>query len=534
VGGTPYTFKIIGWGQETAPQGIYLQVNGQATSPAEWREGSTYTIPGSTTKVYVNDVSIMSLGAQEKTVSVQLFVGTDKLTLQDGQAVTKNDESTNSMAYFDSSVAPKINALTVEIYPQEDAIVAEDVAFTDPIFEAAKMVLDGMTPGETSDARDLVKMTSSSTTAKLTFTNKDGNTYSEIPVMYANSTGYYRMKDATYNVRSSECNASKNYNVIKKGDYFVVTAGDNSYVLKYDNYYVTTDSTKNYVTLTDLSTSTQYKVYLETSDKYLRIGSLSFLVEWDSGGSTNKRICVDLDGSGSFAESSVNVKTASGQVVSIPQGGPRHVNVTETPLYSVAGSNDPSGTQINLTAAWAASGGVTYTVVPATTQVGTEYEYKTITNYGTYIYTTGDSTGQKTVNLYVPGQRPGYANIAVGSDPVISSSAVGGGTVQEAVQIRNSVSKMESEVSTTALDRDLVLIGGPCANSLVAELLNMSASSPQCVADFTAMYPTEGVITVVEDAFGSGKQALVVAGVDRDATRALAVKVMQDDLDYSA
>jgi S-layer protein (TIGR01564 family) len=93
---------------------------------------------------------------------------------------------------------------------------------------------------------------------------------------------------------------------------------------------------------------------------------------------------------------------------------------------------------------------------------------------------------------------------------------------------------MESEVSTSSLDRDLVLLGGPCANGLVAELLEMSASKPDCVSEFTALYPTEGVITVVEGAFDSAHKALVVAGVDRDATRDLAVKVMQGTLDYSA
>jgi len=106
--------------------------------------------------------------------------------------------------------------------------------------------------------------------------------------------------------------------------------------------------------------------------------------------------------------------------------------------------------------------------------------------------------------------------------------------VKQAVQIRNSVSKLESEVSTTSLDRDLVLMGGPCANGLAARALNMSATRPTCVSDFTALYPTEGVIKVVNNVFGSGKKALVVAGVDRTATRALAVKVMQGTVDYAA
>jgi hypothetical protein len=62
----------------------------------------------------------------------------------------------------------------------------------------------------------------------------------------------------------------------------------------------------------------------------------------------------------------------------------------------------------------------------------------------------------------------------------------------------------------------------------------MSASRPQCVSEFTALYATDGVIKVVSNAFGSGKKALVVAGVDRAKTRLLAEKVMQGTIDYSA
>jgi S-layer protein (TIGR01564 family) len=104
--------------------------------------------------------------------------------------------------------------------------------------------------------------------------------------------------------------------------------------------------------------------------------------------------------------------------------------------------------------------------------------------------------------------------------------------VQQAVKIQNSVTKMEAEVNTATLDRNLIVIGGPCANSLVADLLDMSSSAGACDTDFKALYPTEGVIKVVNDAFGSGKMAMVVAGVNRDATRALAVKVMQGTVSY--
>ena len=62
----------------------------------------------------------------------------------------------------------------------------------------------------------------------------------------------------------------------------------------------------------------------------------------------------------------------------------------------------------------------------------------------------------------------------------------------------------------------------------------MSATNPDCSTEFTAEYASEGVITVVDDAFSSGNKALVIAGVDREATRALAIKVMQGTVEYAA
>jgi hypothetical protein len=161
----------------------------------------------------------------------------------------------------------------------------------------------------------------------------------------------------------------------------------------------------------------------------------------------------------------------------------------------------------------------------------TDYSYG-VSKAGTYVIRNSDAD---TLDIYTPGA-PTAVYVAVGADPSFASGeGAAAGTVDKAVQIKNSVSKMESEIADkTALDRDVILIGGPCANSLVAEALEMSSSKPDCVSEFTALYPTEGVITVVNNVFTSGKKALVVAGVDRDATRALAVEVMQGTVEYSA
>ncbi len=62
---------------------------------------------------------------------------------------------------------------------------------------------------------------------------------------------------------------------------------------------------------------------------------------------------------------------------------------------------------------------------------------------------------------------------------------------------------------------NLVLIGGPVANTLTADLVTAGKSTVD-------WYNSEGDIEVIADAFTTGKYAIIVAGKDREATRAAA------------
>jgi len=62
---------------------------------------------------------------------------------------------------------------------------------------------------------------------------------------------------------------------------------------------------------------------------------------------------------------------------------------------------------------------------------------------------------------------------------------------------------------------NLVLIGGPVANKLTADLVSAGKSTVD-------WYNSPGDIEVIADAFGTGSYGIIVAGKDRDATRAAA------------
>jgi len=140
--------------------------------------------------------------------------------------------------------------------------------------------------------------------------------------------------------------------------------------------------------------------------------------------------------------------------------------------------------------------------------------------YGTTVKL--DTDGQGLVEITYPDEQA-VATVAIGADPTFGAG--GAGTVQAAVKITSPVAKIASEVSATAPGADLILVGGPCVNSLVKKLLGADSCS--------SWNYTTGIIKQVTDGFTDGSRALIVAGTAAADTRALAAKVMQGTLVYA-
>jgi S-layer protein (TIGR01564 family) len=101
-----------------------------------------------------------------------------------------------------------------------------------------------------------------------------------------------------------------------------------------------------------------------------------------------------------------------------------------------------------------------------------------------------------------------------------------GGTYKEAAPITNPVAKFPTEISqTSTLNTDLIVVGGPCANDLAKTLLNtkwnVTDACDQWFADDTLKAGGNGLLSIVEDIFGSGRKALIVAGTNAADTRNL-------------
>jgi hypothetical protein len=148
--------------------------------------------------------------------------------------------------------------------------------------------------------------------------------------------------------------------------------------------------------------------------------------------------------------------------------------------------------------------------------------------YGTYV-TYYNPTGTTETVIYYPDTQA-IATVAFGLDPVITSSS--STQVEVAQKITSPVAKFASEVDTDTLTSDLILVGGPCANTLVATLAADNTTGIPTCEDWDM--DSTGIIKEVTNAFGSGQKALVVAGTNAADTRSLAAMVMEGTLDYSA
>jgi len=97
-------------------------------------------------------------------------------------------------------------------------------------------------------------------------------------------------------------------------------------------------------------------------------------------------------------------------------------------------------------------------------------------------------------------------------------------TYNKIKSITSSVSVLDSEVTSVHKAKNIVTVGGPCANTITAELANagklLDKDGVQLTCtNWNALTRQFGIISAIDDGLTTGKVALVVAGSTRDETR---------------
>ena len=158
----------------------------------------------------------------------------------------------------------------------------------------------------------------------------------------------------------------------------------------------------------------------------------------------------------------------------------------------------------------------------SSTTIGTRDEDQA-TAYGIKVGNPDSNGASDRVVLWVPGDRQ-EIRVSVGTE---GAAAAGDRTGQ----IKTSVGKLDTEVSSPAGENNLILVGGPCANLLVAQLADAGKYDWTCDDLGTLPAGSGYSIDIVNDAFADGQVALVVVGVSADDTRDAASRVQTFDTD---
>ncbi len=545
-------------------------VNGEATN--KLKVGDTYVLADKS-EVGVSEVLYQDYAGGIH--SCTFFVGAEKLEMQDDSVTTPtstnrlrvgstdidganviitgtNDNTTFTVSTIDLNITADGDYYVAANGKLSEAITASGDNNKNLFNGGIDIEYKGLTEEPT---RDIQIKTNSVRRYQLRGLDGDGKEI-DIPVAYAVGTGNVTIGEEVYT--GARTNDKRLLIVegadIFKDDFFVVTGGTasdgsaKSYLLQYKGADRQTKSSPK-IKFKNTGSGETLEYSVSTIDAgttatvaTIKVGGNSFLVQnATSVQADDFRVDVDLDGGGAIGTNLItfvdgygaqwafaanitnydadaagtsvggtnvgtgnNGTTGGNSWISLTMTTPNADNydnqIPSTVIWNVTSTSDPElrGTL---------SGGLSLVTPEGKTNVA--YGYDTMGRYITYSTPSGDP--QELTLASSKKQR--FPQVYITSGATTSSTAAGGDLT--AVSIVDAT-KLDNEVASVTA-QNLIVVGGPCVNTVAAELLGNPAT---CAAGFT---PGKARVKLFEHA--NGKVAMLVAGYTGQDTR-LAGKVL--------
>ena len=149
-----------------------------------------------------------------------------------------------------------------------------------------------------------------------------------------------------------------------------------------------------------------------------------------------------------------------------------------------------------------------------------------VTEWGTKVVYDKSSGAAGTATITYPDTQV-YHLVAVGSNPSFTTTTAGV-TYNEAAPLLQSIAKLDTDimdyqgniVDTGAVSNyNLVLVGGPCVNVLAWKLVQDGKLDASYACGGSAWTPGTAYVIAVDNAFATGKVALLVAGTSAADTK---------------
>ncbi|MFA5259453.1 MAG: hypothetical protein WC402_05255 [Candidatus Pacearchaeota archaeon] len=502
-------------------------------------EGNTYKVSG--LDLYVKNVIGPNVAGETR--AVELYLGSAKVTLEDGNSVVKGSTTVYGTSVAITSSGNKVSKIALTVVPSslDNRIkyIKENASMTDPIFGTFKVSFGSIEPGLADTARDEIQIKATGEQkAKLKFTNKVGNTYDQEMFKPSSAIALSSLKNATTFGFDS-------YDVITttSGE-----ANENDYVITGSNEYsqiwqvTRIDVPNKRVVLRDMAGDSQTISLTDST-----VGSTATLSLADSSSATITLV-------GNTTGGNLNVTVNKATAVVYTKGGAKIdmtaliapanatttgglINITEETAYNDGSyTNNVGGTigltPINVTMLYDAAtrtGNDMYIysiAVPDTTSsngLGTVGDYDTyyLTKYGSVVKYSGNndkifdmmySKSASALKVYI-------GEIASSITPGSTGTATGAVTIVK-----------DSEIASVS-DKNLIVVGGSCINTVAAKILG--SDSPLCADDFSAITKVSAggyIIQTVTSPYNSGKVAMLVAGFNAADTQNAAARAVQSDV----
>jgi len=528
-------------------------VNGQATD--KMQKGDTYKLTDGN-ELGVSEVLYQSYAGGVH--SADFFVGASKVVLQDSNitdtissnALVLGSDTVSGadvvMEGTDDSTTFSLSRISVNITADSDYFVpaagklSDTIALEDDDKEMLftnnwDILYNGL---EAADSHEIKLSASSDTKYKLVWYDGDNNKV-DMPLAYADAATTLQLSDDGTKMLIINENQT-----VAKNDYFVVTGGDNSagsaksYLLQYKGSDKSTaTSPKIRFRSVGSGENLEYSVAGTDPEATIKLGGYSFKVNAGSSNTVNDfTVFVDFNGDGTFESNQsasgnstfTDITDYYGATMTFTENSDGLDSENFSRSASMGGfnltiktnnTNDydnqaPSDISLNISVASTkvqiAQLHVNGTSSLITPSGETNIAYGYTSMGGKMTYTTPSSTPGEFTYDYPKTQR--LPQVYVTSGAVASSSSTTGDLTAVEVGV---ATKLDSEVAD-AWAQNLLVVGGPCVNSVAAELMGNPAD---CTAGFT---PGKAVVKLYEK---NGKVAMLVAGYSGEDTR-LAGKVV--------
>jgi len=565
IGGEPYEVTASFISATEAK----LKVNGELTDSLT--ETKTYKLKDGTE---VGIIDILGQNLAGEVDRVEFSLGANKLQLTDentvdhgfgGTVTIGSEELSNVKVNIETSQDQgitsgndvKLSAIKFNYNASQDIYVPVGSSASTKADEAESQVgsfllsafdykFEGPQVGSTEEVKFLP---SGSNNYKLEFKNKAGVKYSESVVGYDGTSVYKlgRYSGSTwYDLVSSEREA------IDDEDYFCVNKNKYSRILQYKDVVPGASGSDNEGTLKlrDVGSGDTYSISYSGSslggDLILDGNTYSVNASTDANGA---KIWVDLNGNGAridnltrcefWTQFEANVSLQDETFTRIVATNPHLTIVSEDDednskdvVYVAVEANSDGKIDLVNNIDWATSGTATLNGNGGNSSMNQKQDesnvYQSWTNYGMFLEMDRKGTGTDTQNDFVvkyPDNQVFGAFFVVGGATTTSVSG-GSSTNQVIHRINVGATKLASAVSDVSA-QNLIVVGGPCANAVAAELMG---NPEPCGKDFSA---GRAMIKLYEAS--TGKVAMLVAGYEAvDTTRATKVVAQNGGADLKA